>query len=361
MIARLPVLLVLALTACGFAEADQAGEQHAPTPPSAAAARVEVATLVPSEAALDISLPGEVEGGRDALLASSLGGYVERVLVDDGQAVRRGQVLVEVDSEIYSAQVETAQAQLALAEADLRRLGELGDMATQADLDRADTQVKVTAANLRMARAQLDRAVVNAPFDGVVGGLDVEEGEVAGHGSPVVRLVQLDQVRVTLSVPDRDVVALQRGMELQVTASARSSLYTGTITKVGQTADLRTRAFTVEVEVPNPDHELLPGMIVRVNGQRSITTDAVVIPQEWVVTTLTDQGVFVAEDGVAVWRPVTLGDLVRDQVVVTSGLASGDRVVITGHRDLAPGDEVLVSREGTCCHLGRAVFGGSHP
>lgn len=352
-----PLLVLLPLAGCGFADAEQTAASKPEAAASPTAARIEVATLAPSDARIDIALPGEVEGWRDALLASSLGGRVEAVNVANGDPVPSGKVLARVDAEIYAAQVEQAEARLALAEAGLKRTRSLGDMASGADVDKAETEVKVASASLRLAKAQLDQAVIRAPFAGVVSAVDIEVGEFAAPGSPVLRLSQLDPVKVTLSVPDRDVVALQAGMPVSVTASARSGIYPGTIEHVGTAADLRTRAFPVEVSVPNPESELLPGMIVRVTASRAVASDTIVIPQEWVVTTLEDQGVFLERDHRAVWRPVTLGRVVRDQVVVASGLGVGDRVVITGQRDLADGDEVLVDREGVCCEAGRPVFG----
>ena len=105
-----------------------------------------------------------------------------------------------------------------------------------------------------------------------------------------------------------------------------------------------------------PDGALLPGMIARVRADRALTDAAMVIPQDWLVTRRSERGVFVTSGDIAEWRDVTLGDVIHDQVVVTSGLSEGDRVVITGHRDLVDGDPLIVSREGRCCAAGRPSF-----
>jgi RND family efflux transporter MFP subunit len=335
----------------------------APEAPAAAAttvgtgARIEIATIQPVAAEIELTLPGEIEGSRDATLASAMGGPIERVAVRDGQSVSRGQVLVEVDSAAAAAAVDMVTAQLALARSDLERVRSLGDLGTAQQIQQAETQVAVLDAQLRQARAQLSHAVLRAPFAGIVGQIDVEAGEFAAPGQPLVRVVQLDPVKVTLSVPDRDVVALEPGLAVGVTASAVAAEHEGRISHVGPAADPRTRAFPVEVEVPNPDGLLKPGMIATVKAGRRFDEAGVVIPLDWVVTHLDGQGVFVESEGLAHWRPITLGAIVRDQVVVTGGVAVGDRVVITGHRELAEGDAVLVVREGVCCTGGRAVWG----
>lgn len=351
----LPALL---LAGCGLAGADQAGpETEGRSVPAAEATRVEVVTLQPSPARIALHLPGEVEGFRDAQLAAANGGQVEAVRVREGERVRRGQALMRIDAELYAAQVAQAEAQHEQAAAALERVRQLGDLASESQLLDASTGEKVTAAALRQARARLSRALVTAPFDGVIATVAVEEGEFAPPGSPVARLVQLDPVMVSLSVSDRDVISLEPGTPVTVTAAARAGSFPGTIARISQAADLRTRAFTVDVEVPNPDGLLLPGMIARVAVERELASDVLLIPQDWLVTRRDARGVFLEEEGHASWRPVTLGDIVHDDVIVTSGLSAGARVVITGHRELMDGDPLLVAREGTCCAAGRPVFG----
>lgn len=352
----LSAALLGSLAACGEDPAAAEVERLAATAPDPDAARVEVAVLQGSDARLVLDLPGEVVGSEDSLLASPAGGYVEAVHVEEGDDVRKGQVLVELDGELRRAQLAQAQAQLAQAKADLDRAERLGDLATEAQLSGLRTQVQVAEANVRIARNQLDRAVIRAPFAGTVGVVAVEEGEVANPGSPVVRLVALDPIVVNLSVSDRDVVALDEGLAARVEVGARAGFRDGTIHSVAPVADLSTRSFLVEVQLPNPARDLLPGMIARVEVDRTLDRDAIVLPQDWLVTKLDGYGVYVAEEGVARWREVALGEIVRGQVIVTDGLQRGDRVVVTGQHGLVEGERLLVAREGTCCTDGRAVF-----
>ena len=351
---RLLVPLVFAV-ACG--------EEAPPAPPSLAAAprvkrsaRVEVATIEPSSTSLTLRLPGEVEGGRDALLAASLGGFVERVLVDEGDDVREGQLLATVDLAVYGAAVEQARVELTAAERELARAERLGEALAQQQRDSIETRLAAPHAAVRAASARSSRARVRAPFAGTVAQVAVERGEVAAPGAPLVRLVQLDPVRVTISVADRDVVALRPGTPAQVRPGATGQIIEGHISGIHPAADLDTRTFLVEIEVPNPGRRLLPGMIAQVEVEPSAAVDRVILPQYVLVTRLHDNGVFVEEHGVARWRAVEIAEIVRDQVVIGSGVELGDRVIVTGHRELVDGDAVLVGREGRCCRAGRVEF-----
>ncbi|MEM1415583.1 MAG: efflux RND transporter periplasmic adaptor subunit, partial [Myxococcota bacterium] len=153
------------------------------------------------------------------------------------------------------------------------------------------------------------------------------------------------------------------GAEVRVHIGAMGTERAGRVAFIHPAADLQTRAFEVEVEVPNPDGALLPGMIAQVEVSQPLGAERPVIPQHVLVTRLEGNGVFVAEPGdeegaaTARWRPVRVEAVVRDQIVVASGLEAGDHVVVVGHRELAEGDELLVTREGRCCTGGRVTYG----
>lgn len=350
-----PLLMASVLAGCD-AGALQSPPEQTTDLPSSKATRVEVVSLEAAEARLELDLPGEVGGDRDANLAAANGGYVEQVLVVEGEEVREGQSLAYIDTGLYRAQLDQAEAQLAQATADLERVRALGDMASPAQLQGAETQAAVAEAAVKQARNRMSRAIVRAPFDGVVAAVGVEKGEAVTPGAAVVRVVQLDPAVVNLSVSDRDVVSLEPGMPVTVTAASRTGTYQGVVARVSPAADLRTRSFPVEVEVPNPDRQLMPGMIARVKAERSLAESATVVPQNWIVTRRERRGVFVVVENTASWRNVTLGDVLHDRVVIESGIEPGDRIVINGHRDLVDGDPLIVSREGTCCSEGRPVF-----
>lgn len=352
----LPLLLLLA-PACGDADADVAEAAPATSEiPQASEIRVEVARLEASDALLQLAVPAEVVGSRDALLASTRGGYVERVHVDEGDQVRAGQGLISIDRATASAQRDQAEAQLELAQAELARLEKLGDLATPQQLQQAGTQVKLAQASFDLADIAFRRAMISAPFDGVVAQVAVEQGEYAAPGNPVARVVQLDPVELSMSVSDRDVVGLREGMTVAVQTDANAEIHTGTLQAVSPAADLKTRSWLVKATVDNPDYALLPGMIARVALAEVLASETVVIPQEWLVTRVHGVGVFVVEEGVARWRPVRAGRVVRDQVVIEDGLELGETIVVNGQRALADGDPLLVARSGVCCEDGRAVF-----
>lgn len=350
--------LFVAIAALGCQSANSDGTVESPArPPVSQGTRVEVASLNLTDAAVQLQLTGEIEGSRDANLASALGGYVERVHVRSGETVGKGQLLVSIDRALHGAGHAQAKAQRDLAATEFERIQKLGDGASKSQLSQAETQLRIAEAGLQQAAVRLARASVVAPFEGVISAVNVEEGEVTGPGTPVVRIVQLDPVHVITQVADRDVVALKEGLKAKVTAAAVGDQFDGHIHQISRVGDGKTRSFQVDVQVDNPDQRLLPGMVSRVTVGQSLG-QAMVIPQDWVISKLDGHGVFVEREGKANWQAIKLGDVIQNQVVVEEGLAIDDRIITVGHRELLDGDPVLVAREGRCCTSGRVTYGG---
>lgn len=359
------VLVLMGAVAC--APAEGSNEEKAPSAersksdkvaPKARATRVEVAAISPSSAVLDLVLPGEVEGSKIALLAAPAGGYVERVMADVGDRVKSGQGLAWVNKAALEVRLQQAQIQLAQATSDLEAVERAGKSVAKTRRDAARFTKQSAEAAVELASIDAKRATVRAPFAGVVAERRVEQGEVLPPGGAVMRLVRLDPIRVNLSVSDRDVVNIEKGMAVKVTTDATPGVFDGKVERVAPGASMNTRTFEVLIEVDNKDNVLRPGMIATVRADVPVQGEGIAIPQYVLVTRLDGNGVFVEEDGLARWRDVKLGGIVRGQVLIASGVKAGDRVVVTGHRELADGDKLIVAREGRCCTNGQVVFGG---
>ncbi len=354
------VLCAMAL-ACGEAKGDAAkpAPSGAREAPKARATRVEIAEMITSSPTLTLRLPGEVEGAREAKLAAALGGLVEKVHVKVGDRVRAGASLAWVDRAMHDIAVKQATLQVEQAKTELDRVERAGKSLATSRRDAARFAFSNAEAALAMAELRARRANVRAPFSGVVADVDVEVGEVVPPAGEIARLVQVDPIHVSVTVSDKDIVSLEKGLDVEIDTSARAERFAGKISSVSPAADLRTRAFEALVEVPNKERLLLPGMIATVSVRKPLGDSVLAIPQHVLVTRREGNGVFIHDDGVARWRVLELGRVVQSQVIVTGGLAVGEEVVVVGHRELADGDPLIVSRRGKCCSEGVITFEGS--
>lgn len=340
-------------------EGQGAGSQPKTAPP-VEATRVEIATLEATETELRIVRPGEIAGGKVADVAASIGGLVEKVKVDVGDEVKKGDVLARVDTRLMAAQSRLSRVEIKDAKREHERLEKLGKTVASSRVDAAETRLERAKAQHSLNQIQASRSVIKAPFDGVISDAPYEPGESIPPGAAIVRLVQLDPVKVSVAVADRDVGALAVGDVAKVSTARVADPVEGKIARIDPVADPRTRTFTVEVEVDNGADLFSPGAIATVSFQGSRARESVVIPQDFLVTKLDENGIFVAVERegntVAEWRPLELGEVVGDEVEVRGGVVPGEKVITVGHRTLIDGENLIISREGVCCTEGRVRY-----
>lgn len=358
-------VLVLALAGCRAAAPARAED---PVP-----VRVTTLAAAPSEEGLRFS--GSIEPVTRVEMAFKVGGYVAglaRVPGPDGVArnlqegdhVAAGAVLASIRQADYAAQLAAAgaalsgaQAALSQADLDLKRSARLFDagVSAPADLDTRSSQYDVAAARARQAEATLGTAQlalsdtqIRAPFAGVVLRRAVEVGSLVAPGTPAFSLGDLARVKVLFGVPDTELPRLRLGDHVGVEVSALGRSFRGDVTRIAAAADPRSRVFEIEVTLPNADEALRVGMIGTVRlGPRGEAGPRVALPLTAVVRSPRDPrgyAAYVVEGdgdlGAARLREVTLGDVVGREVIALSGVAPGDRVVVTGATLVRDGDRV---------------------
>ena len=310
-----------------------------------------------------VEVAGVLEGRREATLFSETRGPVLELGAEELDRVEAGQMLLRIDPLQAEVAVERARAvlarrksELALARSNLERrrvLAERG-VASDADLDDALNAEKVAAAALRQNRAELRQALddlanktVVAPFTGVLRRFEVEKGEFVRDGQDLGELVDLSAARTTLGLSDRQVVVLSPGQDVEAHAPARpGETFAGSVLRVGAASDPETRKFPAEIELPNPDGRLLPGMAVTVGLELGAPGIRTAIPAEAMLDEFGLDFVWVVapEDGVLVARRrrVSVRPLPFEpgRVEILSGLEPGEQIAVSATRQLRDGESV---------------------
>ena len=283
--------------------------------------------------------------------------------VDVGVAVKEGEVIAVINHDIYLAQLAECQAALeagkvALAEAEREknRMVKLfqGGSATEQAKDKAVTAAELAAAQLKQAQAALDMAKVNvdkatieAPVTGVVSKKYVDEGNMVGPSAPLVRIVQIDTLKVLGGVSERYLPKLVPG---KTTVQIKTDAYPedefeGTVYRIGVAVDTVTRTGEVEIRVPNTDGKLKPGMFARMTIAVSQRENAVVVPDSSLIRTGEETYVFVVNNSKTHRCKVKLGLSQGQFQEVLEGVSAGDMVVTHGQTQLKDGQIVEVVQE----------------
>ena len=280
-------------------------------------------------------------------LAFKVGGLVARVAVVEGERVRRGQVLAELDATEVGAGVRQAREALAKAERDRARARRLAaeDVIPRATAEDAETAAQVAAAGASAAEFNLRRTVLTAPDDGWVERRLAEPGEVVAPGQPVLRVSgRAREFVVRASLPDRDVLGLAVGQPAEVEIDARPGVtIAGTVSEIARSAAKGTGTYEVEVRLdPARSGDLLGGLTAKLTIARQVDAPAAVPLNALVDADGAAGAVFAVEGARARRVPVRIAFLQGDQAVLAEALPGVTRIVTDGAAKLADGAAVHV-------------------
>ncbi len=336
------VAAALVLAACnsanpeGEAGGGPAGGSMPPMP-------VEVVAAVADTVIDAIQATGQIEAMQQIELRPEVDGRITGILVREGARVARGTGLFKIDDAELSAEVARARADRDLARQNLERTKALlaEQASSQAELERADAAARSAEASLALLQVRLNRTTVRAPFAGVMGARMVSVGDYVTTQTPLATLQTINPQRAVFTVPERYAAILERGqkVEFQVAALADRT-FTGTVDFVDPVVQLPGRTITVKAVVPNGDNALQAGMFIEARLATAVRPSAVVIPEDAVVSLQGTDIVWVARDGKAVRRQVTLGVRTPGFVEVRSGVEAGEQVVVGGVAMLQDGAPV---------------------
>ena len=344
------LILVLAIGLAGCGDRTAAGSSPDATP-FQRVINVEVQRLEPAGFEERVQLTGTVQANRDVIVSAEEAGVVREILTQEGASVAIGQALLRIDDSILRSQVREAAARAALAQEiweRRQRLFEEDQVGSELAYLEARYQAEQVSAMLATLNERLDRTVVRSPIDGILETRQVEVGTMVSPGMSVVRIVQIDPVKVTGGVPERYAADVRIGAEASVRFGVLpGEEYSGRIGYVGATVNPLNRTFEAELVLSNPGLVIKPEMVANIQILRGQISDALVVPQEAVLRVEDGFIAFVVRDDgegaeIAESRTVVLGPAQQNRVVVEQGLAPGDRVVVLGQHLVAHGDQVRI-------------------
>lgn len=340
----------LALSACGGKEEGRQAE------PAGATVRAEVVTVAAAPMHISTEVPGTVISDQQVQVSSRLMGYIRDIKVQEGEAVRKGQLLFSIDPADVQAQINQARAGLAQAEAGLagarlnyERYSALyrDESIPKAQFEQARTQyqmaqsqVAAARAGLNAAGAQLRYADVRSPIDGVVVQKLGVAGDLAAPGRPILVLENPAALQVQVAVSGDTYATVKQGDPVQVRLEGRAEPVTGTVLRILPAADPATHSYTIKVALPGVSG-VRSGSFARV-GFAQGTREAIQVPRSAVLERAGIPGVFVVDaQGVAHYRMVRTGAETDGRVEIQAGLNPGERVVVSNNATLQSGDRIV--------------------
>ncbi|MBN2859923.1 MAG: efflux RND transporter periplasmic adaptor subunit [Sphaerochaetaceae bacterium] len=298
-----------------------------------------------------------VEAERQALVYGTGGSTVEALLVEQGDTVSNGQLLAILDTDAVAeagtsqayASMSSARASYDTAKDYFERINLLYEAGarSQQELISAENALRSAESSLRYAQASLQaeagrtgNSMVTAPFDGIVGRIWAREGNTI-DGNPVLSLTSGSPI-VWIMLPETDAGRIEEGREALITVSGRDSSLSGTVSSVSPTIDPTTGLVSVKIEIDDPEHDLIPGMAVRVRVCTEVMDNILAVPSTALIPTSTGYSVALVEEGTASVAPVETGSWNGTMVQVTSGLSAGDHVIVQGGYMVVDGSPIVI-------------------
>jgi len=335
---------------------------------------VELASARRASMNQEVRVVGNLIGEATVAVAPRTAGRLQDVFVRLGDRVTRGQRIAKIEDfeiveqvkqaeaaqEVAAATIRQREADLQLALTNVERSRNLFQrqllpkqtlddnearyQAAVAQIDLAKAQSTQSRARLDELRINLANTVIVSPVNGFVAKRSVDPGAFVSQNSPMVDVVDISRVRLVVNVVERDLKELQAGAAAKVEVDAfPGEMFQGRIARVAPVLDPATRTAPIEIEIPNGDFRLKPGMYARVGITTGSKKETLVVPVDAVADLGGRRGVFQHLNGIAIFRTVEIGTEGDQLIEVTGGLNEGDQVITTGARALRDGDRVQLA------------------
>lgn len=326
------------------------GGAASPGAAAGGAVTVEVARASGVRIEDDAQSVGSLRSKQGVMLRPEVSGRIARIGFGDGQRVRRGQLLVQLDDTLQRAQLQQAQAQASIARTNLQRNRELvaQNFVSASAVDQSAAALEVAEAQVALSRAQVERMRIVAPFDGVAGIALVNLGDYVKDGADLVNIEDASSMSVDFRLPERYLARLRPGQPVDVQVDALPGRsFQGRIDAVDSQVDANGRSLLVRARLPNPKAELKAGMFARTRTVFAVRERAVVVPEEALVPQGGKQFLIRVVDGpggkVSQRLEARIGVRLPGRVEILEGLAAGDVVVTAGQARLLRADGLPVA------------------
>lgn len=319
--------------------------------PPAFAMPVEAAPVRVGTSQRQVLAIGSLRSNESVTLRPELAGRITQINFQEGQKVRAGQVLIQLDANMERAELTQAQASLVLSKANFERAEELmrRGAGTQRALDEARAKLRTDEAALKLMAAKLEKFTLSAPFDSVAGLRRVSIGDYVNAGAEIVNLEQIDPLKVDFRVPEIFLSGVRTGQKIAVSVDALPGRdFTGEVYAIDPLVDTGGRSIVIRARVANMDDILRPGLFARVVLTIDERQNALFVPEQSIVPVGDQSFVFKVVDGAqagskqVAYTRVKIGERRRGEVEITEGLAAGDTVVTAGLLKIRDGMPVMI-------------------
>ncbi len=311
-------------------------------------AKVEVTVIEPQSFDHFVKLTGTVTSKENIMISAETSGRVESIPAIEGQNVSRGTVLVRIDNDMISNQLQEAKASFELAEVTYQKRKNLWDQNIGSEIEYLQAKNNFETAKSRYAQLQnqFDNTIIRAPITGTVDDISVKEGEFVNMGTPIIRVVDLARVEIEAELSEEYLPNVKKGDSVKVAIPALGITRKAPVSFVSQVINPDNRSFKIKINLPNKDGRIKPNVLANLMIRDYHSDEALVVPSssikkdlkgDFVLVTTQEGGeTFVSKSYVK--RGKSFGDVTE----IKKGLQKGDRVITVGYNQVTAGEKIAI-------------------
>lgn len=307
---------------------------------------VKVMDVTASSFTENLRVVGVVKPFATAKISSEEGGLITVLTKDKGSYVRRGETVARIKKDVETATYEQSQAQVELARMNYEKQKVLyeDNATTEIQYLTAKWQYEAAIRGSEILAQRLKTSYVRSPINGFVNEKYMNRGEMSAPGSPILNVIDISSVKISAGIPERNIEQIKRGQTVKVTVDVLPGAeFTGKITYIAPSLSQTNRTLEIEVIIANRDNILKPEMSANVEIAQMTSSDVVVLPQDYIVDFgENNKYVFVLEGDIAKKRMINIGGREGNNVMISSGLRVGEKLIYEGFQQLADNDKVQV-------------------
>ena len=329
---------LISLTGCSKPQASETTPAEKLTP-------VEIMDISSSEYTSQLNLMSALQPANQVTVVAKANGTLTKLLINLGDRVRSGQIIAQIDDELYQSLYKQAESQLNFATASFGRVNSLyaKQLASAQELEAARTQKAGAEAGFTVARLNLENTLIKTPITGAISAKLVELNNQVGMGLPIATIVDLSNLKLTVGVSESEISQLAVNSRAHIEIEALDGqTFSGRIKAIGVQSSPLDNMYPVEISVESAGSRLKPGMTAKIAIDKQYYPRAILIPQSVVIEKDDGKYVMVVVEGKAVLRKVELGEAFEQTVQVLRGLSVGEKLIVNGQQNVVDGEEVNI-------------------
>lgn len=309
------------------------------------ALRIDVTVIKPKRIENIIKITGAILANESVSLRSEISGKVENIYFQEGQRVKKGDLILSINDDEIVAQLEGLKYTQQLSERIEYRQRQLleKEAISKEEYDIALTTLQTTQSDIKETEARLAKHKIYAPFNGIVGLRQVSEGSYISPSDLVANMYNINPIKIEFSVPGKYTPLVNKGDKINFTVEASDNEFEGTIYAMEPRIDPQTRTLQIRAICDNDEEVLIPGQFANINYILDVLPSALMIPSEAIIPELNSHKVFTYKNGIAEQASISIGLRTENEVQAIKGINAGDTVITSGILQVRQGTPVSIN------------------